>query len=432
MSIECYRASILKYDLNCNKFSTIEYGKLFQRQNPQHKGMEAMSFGLGVFKERMPKYYRDDVEIAVGLTSGLDSRTVLSFAPNTALKKIITFTYGTEKCYEIKEASKVAIQLNLPHIKITFDHDFLKELPRLIYETVYLSNGLEKISRASLLFVYKYLTNNGSRFPLIVTGVSGDHLFRDHIRGTGNVPVMISADMMRIFRTGDKRIDLTLYKDAFQECFVEFNDHILKVFSNLERNYGKLYNPESYMNYLIYETTKNHFAGEAAIANNFTLFRTPYWDNEIINLAYNMEFGTLNLSESSPEKDYYRERIFQVFLLSNNQAFQKISLHDIPLKAYLHNNKALLNYYRLIKKGPKYFKNKIIKTNSIRCENWSCWLKTTLYNEISSLLDKNSIISNYIDSRFLENVRNITDVQLTSKIITAEIILRLLKNRWNL
>ena len=425
-------ASILKYDLNSYKLSIVEYGKLFERQDAQSKGMDAMCFGLRVFNERIPKYFRDDVKLAVGLTAGLDSRTVLSFAYNYTRKNLITFTYGTESCYDIKEASKVATQLNLPHIKITFDRVFFEELPRLLYETVYSSNGLEKITRASLLFVYKNLTNKGTRFPLIVTGVSGDHLFRDHIRGTGNVPAMISEDMMRVFSKGDIKIDLPLYNDAFKENFNKFNEHISKVLISLERKYGKLNNAESYMKYLIYETTKNHFAGEAAVANNFSLFRTPYWDSEIIKLAFSMEYGTLNLSESLPGKDYYRERIFQVFLLSKNPAFKKILLQDIPLEAYLSTNKSSLYFYRLINKGAKYLKNNITKTNSIGCENWSFWLKTTLYNEISELLNKNSSISNYLDSRFLENVRNIPNVHLISKVATAEIILRLIKNRWNL
>ena len=74
------------------------------------------------------------------------------------------------------------------------DDTFLNQLPELARDTVFLSGGLQNVNRSHLLYTYSNLRHEGEPYSVIMTGVSGDHIFRDHIQGWGNVPHIMSAD----------------------------------------------------------------------------------------------------------------------------------------------------------------------------------------------------------------------------------------------
>jgi asparagine synthetase B (glutamine-hydrolysing) len=424
-------ASILQYDLAASKASLFQYAKPFEKVNALVKGSKAFEKALSVFSERLPQYFESETEVAVSLTGGLDSRTVLSFVPPQRKRSIVTYTYGLRGCTDLAEASKVTSVLKLPHIGITFDDSFLHNLQKLIYETVYLSNGLERVTRSTLPYVYRVLTNHGHQFPIIVTGLSGDHLFRDHIMGGGNVPSLISSDMMQVFRTGRVHISKSFFRKAYGENFSNFEDHIYEMLDFLKSTYEGLHRPESYLSYLIYEIAPKYFAGEAAIANNYSTFRTPYWDTDIVKLSYEIAYGTLGFSESSVKQDKYRQCVLQTFLIQRNETFSKIPLHHIPLKLFSNNDKLRYNLYRIIQRGPQKIK-KVLKPFHPPLEDWSTWFDTVLDREIAKLISKESLISYYLTAGFLEEVKQKKDVHWLGKIVTAEIILRLIKDRWEM
>ena len=425
-------ASILEYNLKSSKFSLFEYADHFRKPNSLIKGKKALKKALYVFNERMPKYFEKNTKVAVSLTAGFDSRTVLSFAPCETKETLETYTYGVADCIDLVEASRVSSMLRLPHRKITFDKRFLDNLPKLIYETVYLSSGLQGINRSTLLYMYRSLTNNGQEFPVIITGVSGDHLFRDHINGSGNVPSLISSDMMQVFKKGQTFISTSFFRKAYGDNINNFEHHINNVIEELKAKYGQLNSPESYLSYLVYEITPKHFAGEAAIANNYSTFRTPYWDEDIIQLSYEIEYGTLGFSESLRKKDTYREKILQAFLVQNNKYFSEASIYGLPLNLFANNNKLLYNANRAIKRGPKKIKSFLRPRPIPPLEDWSNWYNTILDREINNLISKNSLISNYLSPEFLKEIKQEKNTHWLGKIITAEIVLTLIKNRWNI
>jgi len=425
-------AAILEYHLKTSKTLLFEYAKPFKKANNIIKGKKAVEKALSVFNERVPKYFQRDTQIAVSLSGGFDSRTVLSFAPSETKASLEAYTYGVAGCLDLLEASKIASMLKIPHTKIILDNRCLDILQELIYETVYLSDGLQGINRSTLPYVYKMLTNNGTKCPIIITGVSGDHLFRDHVRGTGNVPAIISSDMMQIFKEGTPFMSKSFFRRAYGANFGEFQQHIYDVLQDLTTKYGELNVPESYLSYLIYEVTPNYFAGQAAIADNYSTLRSPYWDADIIQLSYEIEYSTLGFSESLFKKDKYRECVLQAYLMQSNKTFSKVPFHDIPLRFFSINYKFLYNLYRTVRKGPNKVKSILKPTPHPPLEDWQNWYDTRITKEIGKLISKNSIISNYLTSEFIEEIKHEKDIHWLGKLVTVEIILRLINNRWNL
>lgn len=423
-------ATVLKYDLKASNHRLSQYTGRFTRQANLLKGKEALNRALCVFSERVPKYYHKGIKTAVALTAGFDSRTVLAMAPFEIIKDIESYTYGGENCDDILEASRVASAMEIPHRKIVFDAFSLQELPELIYEAVYLSGGLERVTRAVLSYVFRELTNRGQRFPLIITGVSGDHLFRDHINGMGNVPAMISADMMKTFQTGKPLISSAFFKKAFSDQYHPFEDHINAVLDSLRSAYGVLNSPETYLSYLIYEITPKHFAGEASIAGNYSLYRTPYWDSDIMNLAYEIEYGTLGFSERLKMKDRYLECVLQSILIGSNSPLKKIPIKGVPLSSFSRNNKVRYKVDRFVHHGARRIRTWVKPISQEKLADWSTWFHTILEREVDTLISKRSLVGDYFAWEFLKDVRTTKNVHWLGKILTIEIILNLIKKRW--
>ena len=424
-------ASVLTYDCLKDKLSIKSYAKHFKRRRTLIKGREALDYGLNVFRNRVPKYFESNTNLAVSLTGGFDSRTILSLVPAELMKYIETYTYGNLGCYDFIEADRVVQALNLRHKKIIFSDDFLRLLPKLIYETVMISGGLEKISRSTLLYVYSILTNKGKEKRKIVTGVSGDHLFRDHIKGKGNVPTLVSAQMMKIFQTGKVSNEISQFNNIFENRYPEFKDHIQKVIGELRNCYGELTSPESYLSYLVYETGPKHFSGESAIANNFATFVTPYWDSDIIQLSFDIEYGTIALSEKFKKKDKYYESLFQAFIIEKSYSLGNIpNKGGISMKAFTRNNKIAYEVSNALIRGPKKLVSLFIKKPTVHLENWSTWLFDTIKKDLHKLILDNSHLRKYITKKFAENIIEEKNIHWTSKIATAEIIIDLINKGW--
>jgi len=405
---------------------------VFKRRERLFTGREAIERARHIFETRIPKYIPEKHQTALSLTAGLDSRTVLAFGlgDRSAKKDIETFTYGKKGCSDITEAARIASALELKHHQILLDQRFEDELNKLMYFTVYISQGLEQITRAELAYSYDRLTESGKKFPVVVTGIAGDHLFRDHIKGTGNVPAIISADMMKTIHSGEVQINSPFFKEAFGIRFNDFEASVRDSVKKLGELYGPLSEPEPFLSFLIYEVSPKHFGGEGAVAGNYTTLRSPYWDPAIISLSYEIALGTLGFSESLPNWDRYLECVLQANLIRTNRALAKLSLKGVPTWAYASNNKALYGLIRTCFSGPGKLGSYFIRSEAAKFLDWDRWINITLKQEINKLTTKESIVSQYLSPAFINRIEQEGNVHWIGKIVTAEIILRLVNSGW--
>jgi asparagine synthetase B (glutamine-hydrolysing) len=181
-------ASVWTYNLQTSTTATYQYAEVFKTSSKIVKGNQGIEMARQVFKSRMPKYYGINQKVASPLTAGLDTRTLLAFASPSQHHNIQTYTYGQPGSTDLLQSAIVSKQLKLPHLEIHLDDTFISNIRKLIYETVYLSGGLENVKRCILPYVYRELTENTTPVSFIMSGVSGGHLFR----GQANIPNMIS------------------------------------------------------------------------------------------------------------------------------------------------------------------------------------------------------------------------------------------------
>ena len=273
-------------------------------------GPEALRLARETFTQRMPEYFEGSSSIACALTGGWDGRTMFALSPDD--RDITTYTYGNPGCSDLVRAAETAQQLGAKHIPIFFDLDFVESLPELALETVLLTGGLQGVLRSTLLHAYRSLTENGRRFPLTVSGIAFDMLFRGH----AHCPDLISPDLEQRFRgrpTGRAVID---WRHVFPDSYANFKTHVDGRLDELQKKFGDFSATSHHLSFITYPLSTHHFCGELALADYFTTVRVPSWDSAIVNLAYSIDLSTLSFSQfkAGHRRGRREEMILQSFL----------------------------------------------------------------------------------------------------------------------
>jgi len=362
----------------------------------------------------------------VATTAGIDSRVLLALAPENVSSE--AYTYGISGSSDLVGANKITKNLNLKHKKILFDNAFIKELPNLIYETVRLSGGTQSIIRSTLLYVYKSLaTRNDKNTPVVMSGIAGE-IFR----GGGGVPYIMSQEMDDYFRTENIATNQDIHQKMFGEHLVNFQNHIEKSLEGIKKLYGNPSDIETHLLYDCYEIIPKYFGGEYAIASNYLTFRAPYLDADLMKLVFKTKYSGLSFSKYANHKKstLHKKYLLQAKVISTNKTFKKTSLNGVPISYYLYNNYFLFKICRLFIRGYAYLRG--FKPNKIPLADWNGWFSTILNKEFDKLLNEDSLILNYIDLDFIQSVKKSNNILLLNKLVTTEILLNLIKNKWDI
>ncbi len=421
-------ASVLSWEAGTGDIRLERYAPPFARTERFVSGREGLELARTVFSEAAGDCYRTRHPVAVPLTAGFDSRTALAYAPPSDQADLLLFTYGQPGCYDLVEAVRTAKTLGLDHRVIPFDAAFREMLPRLAEETVRLSDGQERILRATQPHVFSTLSSMGRR--VLVSGVSGDHIFRDHIRGRGNVPALMSRHLMDYIETGNDHLDDHFFRELLGSKHPAFLAHIRKALGGLEDRHGLLSEPEGYVRFLVYETAPKYFGGEAAIAGQFLIYRTPYWDSRVVDLAFHLDRGTVGLSTRLPGKDRYIEAGLQAYLVGKSPHYGGAPIKGVSPAAYARGIRSLYKLERVLRLGPKKLKMMVRNPRVPSLENWKGWLDGELAPSVDSLLGPESGLGAYLESVSLEKIKASGDLIRIGQLASAELVLRRIDQGW--
>jgi len=419
-------ASCAQIDIELLSINITEYLPMPRRSSNLLKGQEEIDYVTSVFVSTVKDYVDSSRQIWLPVTGGLDSQTVLACLNSIGFDGSKAYTYGTDNSDDIIEARNIISRYGIPHRIVTFEDDFLEKLPRLMLETVYISGGIERVLRSTLLYVYQTIQENESR--RVLSGVSGDHIFRDHIRGRGNVPSIISSYFMDYIQ--GKKIDT-----CFDNCIYNFQTderiYLIDVIKKMNYRYGDLQHEEGYSNFLMYECGPKYFSGEAAIASQFGPFNSIYWDNRVVNLLYEIENSTLGFSKKFKEKNYFREKYLQSNII-NKLAFKRSHYYcNLPVSIYASGSLLYYHFAKILLRGfPKIYSLFFEKKN-YPLENWDLWINGTLDSQFRDLILNHSYIQNHISLPIIKSIMKSNDFRMKAKIAHIEILLRLIENNWN-
>jgi len=228
----------------------------------------------------LPKYFRGKQSIGLSLTGGVDSRMILAWAPRPP-GTLPCCTWGGKyrDCADVKIARRTAELCQQPHNTIRVDGEFLSEFPALAERTIYISDGTMDVTGSIDLYVQRLARQIAS---VRLSGVCGGEILRRLVMFKPDPPQedLFDPELARSFR------------DAAITYASELQGHRLS--------------------FTAFKQAPWYMASKFTLERSQVTYRTPYFDNDLIALAYQTPAQLLS--------DYTALRL----IADGNQALGKI------------------------------------------------------------------------------------------------------------
>ena len=131
------------------------------------------------FRQAMSKLRLSDSLLS--LTGGLDTRAILAVLSEAGIKlTACTLTGGRTLCVDARQARALCRAYGLPHVVVSLDEQFLRDLPSYVVEASRLSGGLASLRQAHEVYFYRQLKGLGSRR---LSGNLGNQVGRQGVEG---------------------------------------------------------------------------------------------------------------------------------------------------------------------------------------------------------------------------------------------------------
>ena len=131
---------------------------------------------ISTFQKILPRYFKGD-KIGLGLTGGLDTRTIIAcHNPEPGTLPCYTFTGSYKDILDARIAPMIARLCGQSHTKIVLeDAELLKNYPDFVEKVTYISDGLEGTDKADVLY-FNSLARNIA--PVRMTGKYGSQVLK--------------------------------------------------------------------------------------------------------------------------------------------------------------------------------------------------------------------------------------------------------------
>lgn len=231
-----------------------QYFRPEEWESQQVLGDEAFELEfIETFRRILPRYVSSDSAIGISLTGGLDTRMIMACLPRGLVQPVCyTFSGLTEEMLDARLAARVARVCGLDHHVLRIDLDFLANYSNYVDRTVYVTDGC-----AGALGAHEIYLNAQARLlsPVRLTGNFGSEILRSHstFKPIGLSVELIHADFSQMLNSSVQNVSGT-----------EVHPISLAAFREIPWN----------------------LFGILAAARSQLTFRTPYLDNEIVELAY--------------------------------------------------------------------------------------------------------------------------------------------------
>lgn len=416
--------TVMKFSLHGSiAHKTFAYASEFKVHTPLMKKKKALKAALDVFSERLPLYFEGQ-EMACPITAGWDARTVLAFKPSDAA--LTTYTYGIPGTSDLIRAARVARSAGTLHEEVLFDQEFVAGLPDLMLDTVYASSGTQGVKRATLLHVYRLITQNGTKYPLTLSGVALGAL-----RGHAGWHPLTSPDVFDLFEGKSSQFQNGSWGDVFEDDLDVFSNHIVETNYLLEQIFGSFTSSAHHFLYSLYMIGARYFGGEMKIADNFTTWRVPAYDTKIIEYGFASDLSMLSYSQFLPEhkRGSRCEMVMQSYLLTKKAPH----LAKIPIVSARPEFVLAGDFSHFLYRANHKIRNAWNKEiNHVPLEDWETWMNKDCGKWIDDFFHDSALeISKYVSKN---NLMKLLDEDksghMFTKMFTVEIVLRLVKNRW--
>lgn len=206
------------------------------------------------FERILPRYFRAKQKIGLSLTGGLDTRMILAYK-GTPPGMLPCYTFGglQRDTNDVKIPREIAAACGETHEVIRIDESFFKDFPYHAEKTIYVTDGNFDICGSHEMYLNK-------RAAQIAP-----------IRMTGNY----GSEVLRSVSTFKKT---PMFEEVFNRDFNKYLSMAEEQFDNMERVHR--------LHFTVFREIPWHLYGWFNAADSQLTFRTPYMDNELVKLLF--------------------------------------------------------------------------------------------------------------------------------------------------
>ncbi len=123
--------------------------------------------------------------------------------------------------------------------------------------------------------------------------------------------------------------------------------------------------------------------------------------------------------------------LLQAYVINKlSPKFAQIPIRLTKPNIVLQNN-TVYNMYSIYRRIYFKIEKTLYSYNHTYLENWNHWINYDVRSQVDNLIfSQNSNIRNYISSKFLKRLCAERQYKWIGKLVTVEIILRLIQNKW--
>jgi asparagine synthase (glutamine-hydrolysing) len=202
----------------------------------------------------LSRYFRGKQPIGLSLTGGVDSRMILAWArrsPGT----LPCYTWGGtyRDCADVKIARRTAKLCRQPHNTIPVGAEFLSQFHDLAEKAVYISDGTMDVTGSIDLYVQRIARQIA---PVRVSGVCGGEILRRLVMFKPDPPHQELFD--------------SELESSFRDASATYADEL--------QGHG--------LSFTAFKQAPWYMASKFTVERSQVTYRTPYFDNDLVALAY--------------------------------------------------------------------------------------------------------------------------------------------------
>jgi asparagine synthase (glutamine-hydrolysing) len=339
-------------------------------------------------KRRMKGNHR----IGVPLSGGLDSRTIVASIDKEHYP-IHTFTYGKQKCNDMRFAQMIANKLGTTHHYFEFKPE---DIAPYIEEVVYTTDGMMNIINLPRMQTNEEITEF---MDVMLHGWIGDSLI-----GSRNLikDIPDDADNFQVFRDyAEIKLPIDFFKDLFNDSYFPLFEENLSSSKEYILKMGEKVKSMSNRSLFFNLKERQHrlIKGGFVFIRNFVEFRNPFSDYDYVDFCLKIppKFKLNN-------KQLYRKMVLTMFPHLRDVPYQKTGL---PLYMSKFQIRLMLSPRTIFNKITENIFRFRLFFNDVELADFDKWMRENkkLKEYIKNiLLDQRTLKRPYFNEKYIKHI----------------------------
>jgi len=267
-------------------------------------------------------------------------------------------------------------------------------------------------------------------YPVALTGIGGDTVFREHLDCHGSVPHCISPGVFDYINSQRGALDTSTCTAIFKNSTEDVSEYLKSIFSEVIDTYGNPRDPEAFFLYMVYICFPKYCGTELNLARNFVRLRSIFFEYDLLRLACNLEYATIENCRNPVKRSKFELIYLQANLINRGTRGKKITYRGIPIGIFAKGRRLDFEVARACVRGPERLWRRIKNQQLGAAENWERWLRPVA-KQLLQRHGSGAFVTEYINDNYIFSAVRAHDIDALAKLWSLELILEMTSNGWS-